>query len=101
MSSGKVDRIQLELTSCEGQILSDEIGAVGIRSNMVIIHLQGETKSVAFSGSESRVLRLYDSGGNVIADSNPKYEGGFTVYPVPLNHKLIGFNGNLKHRRNL
>lgn len=39
MSSGKVDRIQLELTSCEGQILSDEIGAVGIRSNMVIIHL--------------------------------------------------------------
>ena len=56
---------------------------------------------MAFSGSESRVLRLYDSGGNVIADSNPKYEGGFTVYPVPLNHKLIGFNGDLKHRRNL
>ena len=68
---------------------------------MQIIHLKGEARSVAFSGSSTRVLRLYDNDGNVIADSNPNYEGEFTVYTVPPNHKLIGFHGNLKLRRNI
>ena len=47
------------------------------------------------------MLRLYDADGGILVDSNPDYDGDFTIYEVPSGHKLIGFNGSLRYRRNL
>ena len=70
---------------------------------MIVKHLQSDTdiRSVGYSGSDTRVLRLYDTKGNILVDTNPDYDGEFTIYEVPPRHKLIGFNGSLRYRRNL
>ena len=101
MSCGKVDKVQIHLTSQEGDFYSDEIGGVGIRGNMVVLPVHSEARRVGFSGRETRVLRLYDSIGNTIVDTNATYDGDFTMYEVPESHKLIGFNCNLRYGRNL
>ena len=68
---------------------------------MVVLPLQSEARKVGFSGSETRVLRLYDSRGCTLVDSNPDYDGDFTIYEVPEDHELIGFNCSLRYGRNL
>ena len=103
MTCRKVDRIQIHMTSCQGEIYSQEIGGVGIRGSMVVKHLQSDTdiRSVGYSGGNTRVLRLYDADGGILVDSNPDYDGDFTIYEVPSGHKLIGFNGSLRNQKNL
>ena len=103
MTNQKIDRIQIQLSSRECEIYSQEIGGVGIRGSVVPITLplDVEVRRVCYSGSESRVLRFYDREGNVIADTNPDFEGEFITYNIPADHRLIGFNGTLKNQRNL
>ena len=62
MSNHKIDRIQIELTSDEGEIYSEEIGGVGIRGSLVPMHVPVGTdiKSVGYSGRSTRVLRFHD-----------------------------------------
>ena len=99
MTYQKVDRIQIELTSNEGEIYSEEIGGVGIRGSLVPMHVPIGTdiRSVGYSGSSTRVLRFHDKKGSLVLDTNPDYEGEFITYEVPPGQKLIGFNGSLKN----
>lgn len=99
MTNEKVDRIQIELTSNEGEIYSEEIGGVGIRGSLVPMHIPIDTdiRSVGYSGSSTRVLRFYDIKGTLVLDTYPDYEGEFITYEVPPGQKLIGFNGSLKN----
>ena len=98
MTYQKVDRIQIEFTSNEGEIYSEEIGGVGIRGSLVPMHVPvgTEIKTVGYSGSSTRVLRFHDNKGTLVLDTNPDYEGEFITYEVPLGQKLIGFTGSLK-----